>query len=389
MKGDVAKASKSRSAAQLPVVVPTPLEPAEDGRLSNWRVSAAALHRLREACRDPDVRDSRAQNTWLALIYDIRLLQRLRRGRIYDGPTLPIPPAEIRKIIRSLEDSHAVASIERLISSIGLAHDLLRIERPSSDLDVRTGLKALRRRKGRIQKKKAALLEEHARRIEKKLGHPLSLQDKRNLAIVLLMRCAMLRRSELSQLRREHITTSPDGSGRLVVVRSKGDQEGEGKYLYVDPRAMRAIDDWIEAARAKLAACGKPDWPDDPVHGGKALFTSLKSRNLEPNGRSIPGRDIARIVKRLCSVADLDPSMFSGHSGRRGMAVDLVNVGATLPQLMDAGRWKDAKSTAKYFEQELAGYSTVAAFFEGDQARRNGRGAELQRPNGTGRTDTN
>ena len=41
----------------------------------------------------------------------------------------------------------------------------------------------------------------------------------------------------------------------------------------------------------------------------------------------------------------------SGHSARVGSAQDLVKQGATLPDLMQVGRWADEKMPARYSKE--------------------------------------
>lgn len=50
----------------------------------------------------------------------------------------------------------------------------------------------------------------------------------------------------------------------------------------------------------------------------------------------------------------------SGHSTRVGTAQSLVRAGASAAELMQAGRWRDAKTVTAYAEAELAGRGPVA-----------------------------
>ena len=57
----------------------------------------------------------------------------------------------------------------------------------------------------------------------------------------------------------------------------------------------------------------------------------------------------------------------SGHSLRVGpppSAQSLVAAGASTAELMQAGRWTDPKSAARYAANELAGRGAVARYFE-------------------------
>ena len=59
---------------------------------------------------------------------------------------------------------------------------------------------------------------------------------------------AFLRISELAAVQVEHLEAGEDGSGSLRLPRSKTDQEGEGRTLYVGRATMAAIGAWLEAS---------------------------------------------------------------------------------------------------------------------------------------------
>ena len=55
---------------------------------------------------------------------------------------------------------------------------------------------------------------------------------------------------------------------------------------------------------------------------------------------------------------------FTGHSGRVGMAQDLVKSGVELPALMTAGRWKSSTMPARYTERQAADRGAVARYYQ-------------------------
>jgi hypothetical protein len=62
------------------------------------------------------------------------------------------------------------------------------------------------------------------------------LGDLRNVALVLVMRDLLTRRSEVAALDVADIADDRDGSGTAMIRRSKTDQTGEGAELYLSPR---------------------------------------------------------------------------------------------------------------------------------------------------------
>ena len=145
-----------------------------------------------------------------------------------------------------------------------------------------------------------------------------------DIALICLMRDAMLRVSEAADLTWRDIVTEADGTGRLLIRRSKTDSEGQGAVAFLSAPTMAALG---SICCARSAA--------DSVFG------------LRPN-------QISRRIKQAAQAAGLGDG-FSGHSPRVGMAQDLARVGIELPSLMNAGRWRSPAMPAHYTRNESAG----------------------------------
>ena len=156
------------------------------------------------------------------------------------------------------------------------------------------------------------------------------------IALVSVMRDALLRRSEASALVWNDVERMADGTGRLTVRRSKTDQTSEGKVLYLSFRTMADLDA-IRPAEAK--------------HGHVAAFRLSSSQ-------------IGRRIARSCEVAGF-PGAYSGHSPRVGMAQDLAANEAELPALMEAGRWESPTMPARYTRSQAAERGAVANYHGG------------------------
>jgi integrase len=57
---------------------------------------------------------------------------------------------------------------------------------------------------------------------------------------------------------------------------------------------------------------------------------------------------VARIIKRACSLAGLDPSHYAGHSLRSGMATAAAAGNAPERAIMRQGRWKTRAMVDRY-----------------------------------------
>ena len=143
----------------------------------------------------------------------------------------------------------------------------------------------------------------------------------------------MLRVSECAALTWSDIETVPDGSGRVLIRRSKTDPDGERcRGVVVSTQTMAALASIRNGAPAGL-------------------------RVFELSSNQISLR-----IKKAALEAGLGDG-FSGHSPRVGMAQNLARIGVELPSLMTAGRWRSPTMPAHYTRNETADRGAVAQFY--------------------------
>jgi integrase len=149
----------------------------------------------------------------------------------------------------------------------------------------------------------------------------------------------MARRVELVALDVDDIAFLPDGTGRVLIRRSKTDQGGEGNTAYLARGTVRLLQAWLDAANIKEGA----------------VFRRLVGR-----GR-IGGRlgvdSVAEIFKRVAKFVEMekkDVEGVSGHSVRVGATQDLLALNIDLASVMQAGRWKSNRIPMRYGEHVLA-----------------------------------
>ena len=235
------------------------------------------------------------------------------------------------------------AGIKQSVWAIGAVHRLGAQPDPTKAEIVRQALKRMARQLGARQQQAAPVNAYEVRRILETAGaRPI---DQRDLALLLVMRDLLARRSEAVALDIADISYDPDGSGIVMIRRSKTDQTGEGRELYLSPPTVDRLRRW-------LAVAGLTDG---------AVFRSVDKAGRSGN-RLHPG-EVARIIKRLARKAGLPQAAvarMSGHSCRVGMAQDLVAAGADVAGLMQAGRWRSMQMPARYAERLEAKRGVVA-----------------------------
>ena len=166
-----------------------------------------------------------------------------------------------------------------------------------------------------------------------------SLRGRVDVALLSILRDGLMRRSEAAALTWADVELRDNGTALLQVKRSKTDPEGEGIVLYIGKEAGEAL---------------------------RAIRPAGEMLDLKAPVFGLSSRQIGRRVQAAAKAAGLGEG-FTGHSGRVGMAQDLVKSGVELPALMTAGRWKSAKMPARYTERQAADRGAVARYYQGNR----------------------
>lgn len=153
------------------------------------------------------------------------------------------------------------ASLGRYKASIAKIHQLLDLKDPTPAPLVKLRLQAVRREKGVVQKQARPLrFKGPVRDVERDKARGLNIRallescgddlpGLRDRALLSAAYDTGLRASELVAVAVEHIEEAIHPEARLLqILRSKGDQDGEGATAYLSPRTVAAIAAWTEAA---------------------------------------------------------------------------------------------------------------------------------------------
>ena len=260
---------------------------------------------------------------------------------------LPAEPAQVAAYLAERIESrgHRPATLRAAASAIAFIHRRTGHEDLCASADVKRVLRSAARKAGQAQKQAKGLTADalaaieattaESRRARGRGFERAETAEKRgrlDIALIRLMRDAMLRVSEAASLHWDDLSEDPDGTGRLLIRRSKTDREGAGAVAYVSAPTMAAL---------ALTRNGAP--PD------QTMFS------LGPS-------QISKRIKRAALAAGLGEG-FSGHSPRVGMAQDLARAGIELPSLMTAGRWRSPMMPALYTRNETASRGAVAQFY--------------------------
>ena len=235
-----------------------------------------------------------------------------KQGRWVDvAPAYP-PEAVCEYLAARLEAGIGSSTLMLSLFAIAARSQDAGVPDPTKHPMVRQAARGIRRLRGNDRRQATGLTHRDMLKI-------CPFAKAKQWALLCLMRDCLLRQSEVIAARWRDLSPDPDGSGRLTIPSSKTDQEGQGAVLYVTERTMKAL----RAIRP---------WPQPAV--GEKIFGWSSGA-------------ISRVITRLAERAGLKGD-YSGHSPRVGMAQDLSRLGASLPEIQNAGRWKDPRMPASY-----------------------------------------
>ena len=248
---------------------------------------------------------------------------------------LPAPSISIAAHIDALTETHKAASIRRRINALSTIYRLGRMQDTTKDPDVTLAMKRMHRKLGRAQRQAKPLTKLYLdKMIEAQDDSPRGLRNK----ILLLMGYeTMRRRAELVGFEFSDVTCLLNGKPALRLRFSKADQYGEGRLIGISKNLSELI--------AK--------WRDIVGQEGKILRSVDKHGNI---GEKLEPSAISYILRQVQANITLPgnkkPRQWTGHSFRVGAAVDLVESGYTIEQVMRKGDWKSVQAGLRYVMAE-------------------------------------
>ena len=159
-----------------------------------------------------------------------------------------------------------------------------------------------------------------------------------DIALIGVMRDAMLRRSEAAAARWMDMAVESNGTARLKIFRSKTDRIGKSTVLFISEASRNSLETMLHYR-----------------HGNKPL---PEDRIFQLGDRQISNR-----IKDAAAIASLS-GRYRGHSPRIGMAMDLAMDDVELAGIMQSGRWERPETLVRYIRSIAAGKGAVARWYE-------------------------
>jgi integrase len=257
---------------------------------------------------------------------------------------LPAAPSTVAAFIEACgEVGKKSATVRRYLATIACAHRAAKVLNPNDDEDVKMALKGLYNRSPKRQRQAKALGWHEIKRFLITAGD--NIRADRERALIAVAYDTMARRSELVAMDVEDFSFLEDGSGRVMIRRSKTDQEGEGSLAYLSPDTVGYLKIWLGVSRITRGA----------------VFRRLIGRGRI--GARLQVDSIAQTFKRVAEFVGMtedETKQVSGHSIRVGATQDMLALNIDLASVMQAGRWRTTAMPMRYGEEVQAGRGGMA-----------------------------
>ncbi|MGN6479813.1 tyrosine-type recombinase/integrase [Luteibacter sp.] len=193
-------------------------------------------------------------------------------------------------------------------------------------------------------------------------AHAQQRRRRRDTALLHVANDLLMRASELVAMPWARIEPLSTGGGTYRFGRTKTDQAGVGRTLYLRPESMTALQAWRDVAPVGeyvFHAVADDLFLDTAAAEDATEAERCRTRVAAAQRREavpLSTREVGNVFRRAATLAGLDPDLhwLSGHSARVGAAQDMVRAGSTTAQVQIAGRWASERMPIRYAEHLLA-----------------------------------
>ncbi len=230
------------------------------------------------------------------------------------GGSIPANAEMIAAYVAAFSETLSVATLQRRVAAISVAHDARGLPNPCKSILVRSTMNGIKRLRGVAQKQAKPMLKEDLVAVLDAMGD--GVKDARDRALLLIGFAGAFRRSELVGL--DHSDVERVRQGVILHLRkSKTDQLGHGRKIGIPFARGRhcpvaALDAWLERSGI--------------VEG--AMFRNI-NRHGQIASTRLSGEGVTLVLREHLEAAGIDANGFSGHSLRAGFATSASQAGVS------------------------------------------------------------
>jgi integrase len=254
------------------------------------------------------------------------------------GGSIPATPNIVAEYLANFAGILAVSTLQHRLIAIHRAHTDVCLVSPVMDCLVKRTMQGIRRTVGTKQRQVAPLVKDDLLELMVHVERQRPMKAARDKALLLVGFSGAFRRSELVALRYEDMT-SFEGGVELLIRRSKTDQEGAGRTVFI-PHAcgsrcpVKTLTNWLSMA-------GIVSGP---------LFRAINRHDQLVGDKALTPQSVALIVKSSVKMMGGDEAgkSVAGHSLRAGYCTEAATVGLQPYQIREQTGHKSDLTLARY-----------------------------------------
>jgi len=252
---------------------------------------------------------------------------------------IPATPDVVAEYLAKFAGVLSAATLQHRLIAIHQAHAEKGFDSPVKDRLVKRTMQGIRRTFGVAQRRVRALVKDDLLELLVMVNKQKPLKAARDKAVLLIGFAGAFRRSELVALTMADITPHAHGI-ELLIRRSKTDQEGEGRTVFVplakseDRCPVKALQRWLELAGIDVGPLFRPVNRHDTVTSDLALTPQSVALIVKSAVAGSKGIDAAKMV--------------SGHSLRAGFVTESAAQGLQTSAIMGQTGHKSMEMVLRY-----------------------------------------
>ena len=267
---------------------------------------------------------------------------------------LPATPETVAGFVLDCKElGKKPATVRRYLSTIARWHRAAELFNPCASEAVQLEVKGMTREVSSRQRQARALGMAEIQQFLNLPGD--NLPTVRERAMLCVAYDGMMRRSELVAVDVEDLQFPSDGTGRLLIRRSKTDKAGEGHIAYLSRETVRHLQAWLHKALIREGAVFRRII-------GRGTLTYDRHGNGRTGGR-LSAEAVSRAFKAVARFLNMpadEVDQVSGHSARVGATQDLLSLNVDLASVMREGRWTTVRMPMRYGENVTAALGGMA-----------------------------
>lgn len=254
------------------------------------------------------------------------------------GGSIPATPTMVAEYLANFAGILACSTLQHRLIAIHRSHTDVGLVSPVMDSLVKRTMQGIRRTVGAKQRQVAPLMKDDLLEMMVHVERQRPMKAARDKALLLVGFSGAFRRSELVALRYEDMTRF-EGGVELMIRRSKTDQEGAGRTVFI-PHArgsrcpVKALMNWLSMACIASGPLFRAINRHDQVVGDKALTPQSVALIVKSSVKMAAGDDAAKNV--------------AGHSLRAGYCTEAATVGLLPYQIREQTGHKSDVTLARY-----------------------------------------